>query len=624
LDLTGGDKDIGLDMGANITIYCLEKVTDYFQFERMCHDLMAKVGYSRIEPLGGFSDKGRDAIHISRLGDTTIFAYSVREDWRAKLSEDANKIKKHNHNCDSLAFVTTADVSASERDEAAATIKQQYGWELELFHIERLRNLLDVQYPEIKRLHESIFPPSFLALDTAAKVGEPEHIFISYMSSDKPLGDWLAKKLASEGYSVWCEHLDYLGSQPFPPNIEEALRKHVAAIISIYSPSSIADPESVRHRVIAQELERTRTSAVLVPIDAGAPLAKLDRQSMSLVFIPFQESWLPALVSVIKRLERMKCPKPIVNGRELATRTFIHKNTITKQTETVISNNLAIKRLPETIKLFTSDREIPKEIVGPLVPKWSFRRIDDTKFLSFHAPPSTLAEGLEFEEVDSFVWNQEENIHGIKVTSLVSELIRKAMIVKFNQKGLRYCRDSKLNYFPYSLLKGNWLHYTKLDGSRARLLAVGQRTLRRANKSEKYNYYLAPVFTVRQQLFQPFTMLVSLRIRFATTGGTPLVKRSALTRRKHLTSDWWNDDWLNRLLAVTQYLADDEDITIGSQDHEEIIISSHFTQFSVPTGINDSNVDINAVDRSAFLYSDDSDDDSDQDENDSEEESTND
>jgi hypothetical protein len=38
--------------------------------------------------LGGFSDKGRDAIHVSRFsGEITIFAYSVREDWNKKLNE---------------------------------------------------------------------------------------------------------------------------------------------------------------------------------------------------------------------------------------------------------------------------------------------------------------------------------------------------------------------------------------------------------------------------------------------------------------------------------------------------------------------------------------------------------
>lgn len=104
-------------MAPNVTIYCLENITDYFEFERLCHDLMSRKGYSDIEPLGGFKDKGRDAVHRSGSGTTSVFAYSVREDWRAKLAEDAAKIHKHGHDCEELVFLTTARFSAGERDE---------------------------------------------------------------------------------------------------------------------------------------------------------------------------------------------------------------------------------------------------------------------------------------------------------------------------------------------------------------------------------------------------------------------------------------------------------------------------------------------------------------------------
>ena len=62
-------------MAADPLIYCLEQLTDYDQFERLCHDLMALDGYRSIEPLGGSKDKGRDAIHFdSSTGTVTIFA----------------------------------------------------------------------------------------------------------------------------------------------------------------------------------------------------------------------------------------------------------------------------------------------------------------------------------------------------------------------------------------------------------------------------------------------------------------------------------------------------------------------------------------------------------------------
>jgi hypothetical protein len=40
-------------MAADPIIYCLEHITDYDQFERLCHDLMVLEGRDNLEPLGG-------------------------------------------------------------------------------------------------------------------------------------------------------------------------------------------------------------------------------------------------------------------------------------------------------------------------------------------------------------------------------------------------------------------------------------------------------------------------------------------------------------------------------------------------------------------------------------------
>src|SRR6516165_4193608 len=80
--------DRGASVGAEPTIYCLEQLTDYNQFERLCTDLMALEGHDGIEPLGGHKDKGRDALHMAKNGGKkSIFGYSVREDWLNKLNE---------------------------------------------------------------------------------------------------------------------------------------------------------------------------------------------------------------------------------------------------------------------------------------------------------------------------------------------------------------------------------------------------------------------------------------------------------------------------------------------------------------------------------------------------------
>lgn len=55
-------------MSANPIIYCLESLTDYREFERLCSDLMAGSGYAQIEPIGGTGDRGRDAISLPGSG----------------------------------------------------------------------------------------------------------------------------------------------------------------------------------------------------------------------------------------------------------------------------------------------------------------------------------------------------------------------------------------------------------------------------------------------------------------------------------------------------------------------------------------------------------------------------
>src|SRR5260370_12285306 len=84
-------------MSADPIVYCLENLTDYPQFERLCSDVMNQSGFRDIEPLGGSSDRGRDALHVSRADphEITIFAYSVRGDWQQKLFKENSK-RTHN------------------------------------------------------------------------------------------------------------------------------------------------------------------------------------------------------------------------------------------------------------------------------------------------------------------------------------------------------------------------------------------------------------------------------------------------------------------------------------------------------------------------------------------------
>ena len=130
-------------MTADPIVYCLERLTDYAQFERLATDLMAGTDFPEIEPLGGSGDGGQDALHVHRKeGTVRVFAYSVRHDWKTKLRQDCRRIAEAKHRLDEVVFVSTRAISVQRREELRTEIRDRHGWETEFYDIERLRALL--------------------------------------------------------------------------------------------------------------------------------------------------------------------------------------------------------------------------------------------------------------------------------------------------------------------------------------------------------------------------------------------------------------------------------------------------------------------------------------------------
>ncbi len=579
-------------MSADLTIYCLEQVTDYFEFERLCHDLMSREGYSSIEPLGSFKDKGRDAIHVNESDKTTIFAYSVSEEWRVKLAEDAEKVRKYQHPCEQFIFITTAKFTAYQRDEAVAFIKDEFGWQLELFGVERLRILLDVSHPQIKRLHPGIFPSEFLAVqDRTDDSTERHHLFISCVSKDGVFADWLTRKLTAEGYCVWSERFKLLGGEPYPDDLDEAIKNRTFRFLGLYSKASLNNQEVMRQRSLALSLRSEDIQDFLIPLDVdGVNQEQLDSVTKTLQFVSFKDNWADGLKQLLKKLESIDCPRLLPNGERIVAESFLGNDVRSDEEETLYSNCLRILQIPEIIHRFTVEGKIPKEKLNKLKSEWSCRKVDSNTFLSFHKPPTSIVEEYHVNEIGGAIWANTTVINGISTFNLVSELIRKALIVKCYQKGLQYCSEAKLLYFPSDLVNKDRLELIHPDsGSKTYVLSNGKR---KHPSGREYLYSLAPDFYVRQDLFDGFTVLIRIRVRLSgTTGKAFTTKRTIDSRRKHLCKNWWNRHWLNRTLAVSQFLADDRKITIGESEDVQIVIDANPLRFNVPIGINEQALD---------------------------------
>jgi hypothetical protein len=529
-------------MAADPVITCLEEVTDYAQFERFCSDVMALEGYPELEPLGGFKDKGRDAVHVSRTnGEHTIFAYSVREDWRTKLDEDAGKIHQHRHPCQKLVFLCNERFTAGERDKAIKDVWDTYRWQLDLYGAERLRLLLQTrhrrligQYPQI--FTPAFFPPIIAGIDPTAQ----DFVFVDYADDDAVLGTWIARRLLAAGYRSWCRHLSLLPGDRAAEVMDGVIRNHACRVIALYSDASLRDPDAPSRRTTAIHLARERGPHFFVPVTAAAfDRSRLDYQTKELAFVPFEETWAEGNGQLLTALAATDCPRPLVNGGIAASQTLSNPGLVRNVPEQLLSNCFPITTVPAAIRVFRVKKPVTAEQRRELLDQWAFRDAD-SKLLSFHEPPVDVADSLGLTPGGAWSWRDVRFIEGILSRNLAMELIRKSLVVKCVARGLTRSGEREPLAFPYDLIPSNRLPFTLPDGTTTYVQPVGERSVKRGTTPVPYRYHLSPMFFVRSDLGGEFTALLKIRVHITDAKGKPLPKRTAASRRKKLCKNWWN------------------------------------------------------------------------------------
>jgi hypothetical protein len=592
-------------MAADPVIVCLQSVTDYTQFERLCSDLMVLEGYSKLEPLGGFKDSGRDAVHhCTASGQNTIFAYSVREDWRVKLDEDAKKIRKHKHPCNKLVFLCTSEFTAGARDKAIREVKTKFKWDLDLFGLERLGTLLRARHRHLIACHPQVFTPSFFppiiaGIDPTVQ----DFVFIDYVDADAALATWLARRLMTAGYRPWCRALSLLPGEPAAEVMDKVIRNHACRVIALYSPTSLRDANAQTRRTLALNLTKERGMGFFIPVAATAfDRGGLDYQTKELAFVSFEQGWATGIEQLLTTLGATACPHPLSNGAALATQTFAIPGLIRNIPECLLSNCFPVTNVPEVIHSFKSDDALSRERCRELGIRWAFRTATPTRCLCFHQPPPDVADDLGLKSVGSFCWRHVSDWEGLNTRYLAMELVRKSLTVKCAERGLVLSNDTGLMWFPFDMLPKNWLSFKRPDGASGRVQVAGERSVRRSGVKVPYRYHLAPTFFVRGDLGAEFTALIKIQIHLTDSKGQPLPKRTAISRRKQLCKNWWNHEWLSRTLGIASYLAEGKpEFSVGCNEDEQIVVAALPLSWEVPVSIDEEALSPSAWERGDIL-----------------------
>jgi Restriction endonuclease len=550
-------------MSADAIIYCLEHLTDYRQFERLCSDLMAGSGYNQIDPLGGTGDRGRDALYRNTSGaGLTVFAYTVRSEWRKKLEHDCQRIRAERHQPTKLVFVCTSTMTASEKNETTANVYSRYGWDLELYDLERIRVLLSGNLRHLVAQHPAIFcPPFFPQRGGLSIAASADTIVIDHVYADHALATWLARKLALDGFLTWCYGTAPLAGENADQSIRTLLQSRAAQYLPILSHTALADRDFMDRCGFASAPDDLLLPCWSSPVGDTLKGSRLGRIHPA----RFDASWSDGLRDVVGRLNAngVKHHHSTESGRAIALRAYFLEPVVSPTPERVFASVFRTT-VPPSILICRLDRPLQETEADGLRRIWAFVEADSLTLLSFVEPPDSVPL-TKVDRLPEYSWEDFGEREGKKSTDVVKELVRRSLDVACNNAGLHWCNHRHVYYFPHPASGQTSVALKHVDGRDTRVAMNGQRQYGWGGRASIFHYQLGPRFRAGRDEQGAWWVTVRLYVRVTDTAGVPFELKDISRRRKAVTKGWWNKEWLARLLGLMQALrTNGADIRVGA------------------------------------------------------------
>ena len=404
-----------------------------------------------------------------------------------------------------------------------------------------------------------------------------DHIFISYAIEQSSLCDWLARKLAAEGYAVWYDRLKMLGGENWPKDIEEAISERTFRMVALLSRASIGKPnptgEWLKGKAVGNKLG---VEDFVIPLNTeGLPPHEIPWNLQPINYIPFSPSWAEGLHSLLRKLESVHAPKVLRDGSLLAVRSIAHNTAVLDEPEQLISNCFEMVQIPRHIYTFVSSSSIPSYRHREWKKHWAYRDVSPHTVLAFHHPPPSITASQSFQLARKDTWSDASHIHGIRPRDLMVSLVHRCLDILMESAGLAYSEHSRRRYLPSGLLPGDRVPVTYPNGLRRWFAGVGERKYPTSDGGEMYRYHLSPSLRTLRNQADPYVLVVENHVHLTDLKGIELERRKVPSRRKHLCRDWFNHEWGARTLGVAQLLAEEDmHIRYGPQGDQQLVINA--------------------------------------------------
>jgi hypothetical protein len=582
-------------MSADRIVYCLERVSDYRDFERLCSALLAGTDYPGIDPLGGTGDGGRDAIiRTDSSGQRIVFAYTVRGDWDTKLKSDCKRVKQLGHNPSVFVFVCTEALNAADKDRAHDLVSKNYGWTLDLYDLERLRVQLVSPQRHLLAQHPSIFTPPFFPQSGGQSLAESrDTILIDHVDADHALATWLSRRLTLAGYRTWCRGTAPLAGENPDDSVRKLIELRGCQYLPMVSEASLSDALFLERCALAAAKE----SFVLPCSNTSGLDTRLPSRMRSVAAANFAGSWNDGLAQMLARLETLGIRPDLEGdlGKQIALRDYLPTRVTVAKPEPVYANMFALQ-LPAAMLIHDLTRSLTEAETAELRARWAFVELSPGRLVSFSPHPPGCLPLRDHRQHPEFSWADSSRRDGKPSEDLVKELARRSLELVCMQKGLKYCDDREVFYFP-AREDGEWSQpFQHVDGRTTRVQLTGERNKTRGDSVQTTLYQLAPRFRPQRETDGTWNVVLNIYVRVTDANGKPYELKEITRRRKAVTKGWWNNHFLARMLGIIQALETRAGHIEVGEGKRAVVVDTAPLCWQCPVGL-----DVDALSRQADL-----------------------
>lgn len=380
---------------------------------------------------------------------------------------------------------------------------------------------------------------------------------------------WLALRLANEGFRVWCDLTKLLGGEVFWDDVEGVIRDRAAKVIYILSRVSNSKDGPLRELHLAQSVARREELAdFVIPtrID-DLPHTEVTIELTRVNSISFRESWAAGLATLLQKLETDAVPKAptfnkaAVNDWWRSQFDLVHG--IRNEPETVVSNWFKVENLPEILYEHQIMREKPglvdfeiEELPYPGI--WlndlsllTFAKADD--FTTYLGPNFFVSQSREISTND-FMQGRDALTEGPRYLAQLLRLswdrVLRAKLAEYEIANGRFCY-----YFQKGTVPDDTIPFAGANGKKGRRGVVGYKTML-GGKLRYWHYGLSG-----KPIMRPETLfMIKGHVLFSNDGLNLWSNKDLMAKaRRNQCTNWWNDEWRDRMFAAIAYLAESDD-----------------------------------------------------------------